>query len=317
MDLKSIFYNQKKMRAGWRLLFFIGLLTVFSSFFLSIILGIVGIDRTSLENPTNLQTLLLSSYIVLPLLLVTWFMTKAVEHRPFTSIGIFFNKNTLWELSWGVLIGILMITLFFLITYGLGLIEIQGVLSLQKFGQKILLLLITILLAAASEEFLFRGYPFQVLTEGIGVYPTLFLTAFIFGSFHRMNPHVSTLGLINDGLAGILLGVAYIKVKSLWLPLGIHFSWNFFQGFIYSFPVSGLEFEPRLFQINMKDPAFLSGGRFGPEGSIITTVIICASIGGLVLWKGLKPTDRMSKLWGENIYPALRGDKDEKSFSDW
>lgn len=311
MDLRSIFYNQKKMRAGWRLLFFIGLLIVFSSLFLSIILGIMGVDRNTLQDPTNFQTLLLSSYILIPLTLVTWFMTRAVEHRPFISVGILFTRKAWLELWWGMLIGILMVTLFFLIGCGLGLIEIQEILSLREFGQKIPLLLITILLAAASEELLFRGYPFQVLTEGIGIYPTLFITAFIFGSFHRMNPHVSTLGLINVGLAGILLGVAYIKVKSLWLPLGIHFSWNFFQGFIYSLPVSGLQFESSLFKIKINDPAFLSGGRFGPEGSIITTVIICASIGGLILWRRLTPTHRMSKLWGENIYPALRGDKDE------
>lgn len=310
MDIRDLFFNQRKMRAGWRLLLFIATFMVFSYVLLSILLGLLGLSRTAVENQTGLQALLLSGYSLLPLLIATWFMTRVVEGRPFVSVGLSFGRNSLQELLWGVFIGGGIISVFFLIGYVVSLFEVSGLFATAEFNKDLPIYLIAILLAAASEEFLFRGYPFQTLSEGIGIYPTLFLTAFIFGSFHWLNPHVSTLGLVNDGLAGILLGLAYIKVKSLWLPFGIHFSWNFFQGIIYSFPVSGIEFEARLFKIEMGKPAYLTGGAFGPEGSIITTIILCASIGVLVMWKFLRPTPVMEELWNQNIYPAGRGDQD-------
>lgn len=310
MDIRDLFFNQRKMRAGWRLVLFIATFMVLSYLLLSILLGLLGLGKTAVENQTGLQALLLSSYSLLPLLIATWFMTRVVEGRPFVSVGLSFKTSSLRELLWGVFIGGGIISVFFLIGFVVSLFEVSGLFATSQFGKDLPIYFIAILLAAASEEFLFRGYPFQTLSEGIGIYPTLFLTAFIFGSFHRLNPHVTTLGLVNDGLAGILLGLAYIKVKSLWLPFGIHFSWNFFQGIVYSFPVSGIEFEARLFEIEMGKPAYLTGGAFGPEGSIITTIMLCASIGALVMWKFLHPTSVMEELWNQNIYPAGRGDQD-------
>lgn len=308
MDIRSIFFNQRKMRTGWRLLLFLACFILLSYIFLSLLLTLLGVNRAVVENPSGLQALLFSSYLLLPLILTTGFMTKLVENRPFISIGLSLEKTSLKEFGWGVIIGLLMISVFFLIGYSLAMFKISDIFSPKEFIKDLPIYLVAIFLAACSEEFLFRGYPFQILTEGIGIYPTVFLTALIFGSFHRLNPHITTLGLVNDGLAGILLGMAYLKVKSLWMPFGIHFSWNFFQGMVYSFPVSGIEFETRIFQIEIGKPTLLSGGPFGPEGSIITTVILCIFIGVLVLWDGLRPTKRMQKLWQENIYPAGRGD---------
>jgi len=135
-------------------------------------------------------------------------------------------------------------------------------------------------LPAAAEEVLFRGYLLQALAEAWGSLRALWGTSLAFGVLHLTNPNTSLLGIGNIVVAGLFLGVVYLKTASLWWATGAHLGWNWGLGFLADAPVSGLElvdtpfYEPKLGGL-----AWISGGPFGPEGSVTATALL-----GFVAW---------------------------------
>ena len=137
---------------------------------------------------------------------------------------------------------------------------------------------------AAGEEALMRGYLFQALAESWGGAWALWITSFLFGLLHLGNPNTSWIGLLNILVAGLFLGVVYLKTASLWWATGAHLGWNWTHGFLSDLPVSGLELvNAPLLEPVTRGPEWLSGGSFGPEGSVLSTLVL--SVVTLVLWK--------------------------------
>jgi membrane protease YdiL (CAAX protease family) len=127
-------------------------------------------------------------------------------------------------------------------------------------------------LIAYSEELVFRGYVLGNLMESFSnKWVALILSSVLFAAFHFTGPGVHTLAFLNLFLAGCLLGINYLYTRNLWFSFFFHLSWNFFQGPILGFRVSGLVF-PSLLQAETKGDLFITGGDFGLEGSILTTV---------------------------------------------
>jgi hypothetical protein len=128
-------------------------------------------------------------------------------------------------------------------------------------------------LIAFSEELVFRGYVLDSLMDS---YPNkwvaLAISAVLFAAFHFTSPAINPLGFANLVAAGLLLGINYVYTKNLWFSFFLHLSWNFFQGPILGFRVSGLTL-PSLLQTETKGDLFITGGDFGLEGSILTTVV--------------------------------------------
>jgi membrane protease YdiL (CAAX protease family) len=123
------------------------------------------------------------------------------------------------------------------------------------------------------EELLFRGMLFRNFEETLGTWFSLLLTALLFGILHLLNPNATILAGIAVMLeAGVLLAAAYLATRRLWLPIGIHFAWNFTQGGIFGATVSGNQTRG-LFISTLSGPELLTGGSFGPEASIIAVVI--------------------------------------------
>lgn len=126
---------------------------------------------------------------------------------------------------------------------------------------------------AAAEEALFRGYPFQALAEAWSPAAALGLTAAFFGMAHMANDNATALGAANTAAAGVFLGVVYLKTGSLWWASGAHLGWNWGLGFLADLPVSGLELiDAPMVVARVQGPAWLSGGGFGPEGSLLATM---------------------------------------------
>jgi uncharacterized protein len=135
---------------------------------------------------------------------------------------------------------------------------------------------IVLLVAAAVEELMFRGFPLQVLSEGIGVWPAVLVLSGLFGLVHLNNPNSSWLGTVNTILAGVLLSLAYLRARSLWLPYAIHVGWNAGIGFILGLPLSGLDLVS-LWTTGVAGRDLILGGGYGPEGGLITTFIFGVS----------------------------------------
>src|SRR5258708_25291372 len=128
-------------------------------------------------------------------------------------------------------------------------------------------------LIAFSEELVFRGYILGNLLDSVGnKWVALVLSSVLFAAFHFTNPGIHTLAFVNLLLAGLLLGINYIYTRNLWFSFLFHLSWNFFQGPILGFRVSGLNL-PTLLVAEPKGDLFITGGEFGLEGSILNTTV--------------------------------------------
>ena len=124
------------------------------------------------------------------------------------------------------------------------------------------------LLVGVFEEVLARGIVFRLLEEAFGSVAALAISSFLFGLAHRFNPGASWQSSLAIALeAGVLLGAAYVATRSLWLPIGLHAAWDFFEGPVYGAHISGLTL-PSLLQARLSGPAWLTGGAFGPEAGL-------------------------------------------------
>ena len=127
-------------------------------------------------------------------------------------------------------------------------------------------------LIAFSEELVFRGYVLDNLMQSFpNKWAALAISSVLFAAFHFTSPGIYPLAFVNLFLAGLLLGVNYLYTRNLWFSFFFHLSWNFFQGPILGFRVSGLTF-PSLLVNETKGDLFITGGDFGLEGSILTTL---------------------------------------------
>lgn len=130
----------------------------------------------------------------------------------------------------------------------------------------------------ASEELVFRGIVQRLLEERVGTWIALAVTAALFGAVHLVNPHATLWGAFAVAIeAGGMLGAAYVATRSLWLPMGLHFGWNFAVGGIFGTEVSGNEASKGLLDGATSGSTLLTGGAFGPEGSIVA-ILACTII---------------------------------------
>lgn len=122
--------------------------------------------------------------------------------------------------------------------------------------------------AVVVEELLFRGILFRIVEQRIGTWASLGLTGVLFGAAHLFNPHATLWTASAIAIeAGFMLAAVYAATRNLWVPIGVHFGWNFAQGGIFGASVSGLDAPQGLLDGVTSGPFLLSGGEFGPEAS--------------------------------------------------
>jgi membrane protease YdiL (CAAX protease family) len=126
---------------------------------------------------------------------------------------------------------------------------------------------------AIGEELLFRGYGFQTLARIAGSPGSLAVTAILFGSVHMQNLHATPLGIINTAGFGVVFGYAFLRTGELWLPIGLHFGWNWMLS-LAGAAVSGFKMGITGYQLRWKVAEIWSGGEYGPEASVLTCVVI-------------------------------------------
>jgi len=141
--------------------------------------------------------------------------------------------------------------------------------------------LAAILLGAAGEEMIFRGYAFQLLVEKIGPYATVLPVGVIFGLAHSFNPNASGLGVLNTIIWGILLGFAFLRSRDLWLPIGLHYGWNAVLP-LFGVNLSGLTIDVTRYFYKWDLLPLWSGGAYGPEGGLLATVFTVSLFVALV-----------------------------------
>ncbi len=231
------------------------------------------------------------------ILLVSWLFLSALDQRSFRTLGISFYPGWAREFLLGAAMGVaLMLAVAGTLVAG-GWVQYTGwTADASAALPGALGFALFLLLPAAAEEFMLRGYLFQRLLESWGQWGAIVALALVFGLGHLNNPSVTALSTANTVLAGVLLAVAYLKTRALWLPTGLHWAWNAFMGPVLSLPVSGLRAGPPLFEVRLAGPEWLSGGNYGPEGSIVLTVACAGTM--VLLWRSrwLTPSPAMQEV---------------------
>lgn len=140
------------------------------------------------------------------------------------------------------------------------------------------------LLTAVAEECVFRGTIYRITERSLGTTAAMAISALIFGGAHILNPNASLWTSAAIAIeAGILFGAVFAHCGNLWVPIGIHWAWNFTEGRIWGLPVSGDLKATSLFHAETSGPELLTGGAFGPEASL-TVVVLCSLLSAYLIY---------------------------------
>lgn len=237
------------------------------------------------SNNKDLLSLLITLFSFVFISLLVFFRVKVIEKRSLSSIG--FNKNNwLKKYSLGFLIGLAMMSIIVLILLPFGYITIEKN-PIQPVGvsaiASVLVILFGWIIQGATEEIVTRGWLLNILSTKYNIGVGLLISSTLFGLMHLTNPNVNYIAVINIILVGLFYGLYVIKTNDLWAVCGMHSAWNFAQGNIFGFKVSGLDVSVgSLIDLNLVGSDFVTGGIFGPEAGITATFILLASIGILL-----------------------------------
>jgi membrane protease YdiL (CAAX protease family) len=154
----------------------------------------------------------------------------------------------------------------------------------------IVMLLVILVFGGIGEELLFHGYGFQVLLGALGPFATILPVSVLFALAHGGNLNVSTLGLINTGLWGVVLGYAFWRSGDLWLPIGLHVGWNWMLP-LFGTNLSGFTMNVTGYVMRWKVGPLWSGGDYGPEGGLMTSVVVVL----LFIWLASKAPVRRQR----------------------
>ena len=286
MDLKQVFINSAgRLRSGWRLLIFVLVLLVLSFIFGSVTRKIFEVAVRSVPSSgvaRYLENFIFRLIFLIVALLAGFICTRFLEGLPWRALGLWFHARWARDFLFGSVIGIVSLALATAIaTAGGGLsFTISPRAMLVKVLQTLVFSALLFILAALAEEALFRGYPLQTLTRANLAWLAVFLTSVPFAAIHLRNPNVAAgFTFINTALAGVWLAVAYLRTRSLWFPLGVHWAWNWALGSLFGLPVSGItDLAPHpLLRGTDLGPAWLTGGSYGIEGGLACTITLIIS----------------------------------------
>jgi hypothetical protein len=224
------------------------------------------LDLTSLnKNYRNLIKGIIASSAVISTYIYFFRKYEKRDIKEFSSKGI-----AKYLLS-GTMIGVVLQSLTMLVIVLNGGFEIV---SINPISNVIIPFTIAFTVAV-FEEILIRGIVFRIIEEKFGSYISLLISAIIFGALHLLNPNSTLISGLCVGIeAGLLLGAAYIYTRNLWFPIAMHFAWNFMQSGIFGAITSGNEKTSSLLTTKLTGNSFITGGQFGPEGTI-QALIFC------------------------------------------
>jgi membrane protease YdiL (CAAX protease family) len=286
MNLKTVFINSVgRLRSGWRFLLFIVIYAVV--FFLLVTLVRIAYAAGLRLAPGNaigdfFQNVVYRLILLIAALGAGYVCTRWLEGLPWRALGLWFHQHWLRDLVLGSLIGVGSLALATAIaTAGGGLsFAISGRAALLQVLQTLIFSAALFIVAALAEEAIFRGYGLQTLTRANLAWLGVFLTSVPFAAVHLNNPNVAAgFTFINTALAGVWLAVAYLRTRTLWFPLGVHWAWNWALGALFGLPVSGInDLAPHsLLRGTDLGPAWLTGGSYGIEGGLACTVTLIVS----------------------------------------
>ena len=287
--IKSLFWNarEKRLRTLWRLAAYAVVLSTLMVIFL-VILSFVPFVPGNL----NLSLVTLISVILSTIIVGRW-----IDRRKILDFGLLLSREWWKAFAFGLGLGALLMTLIFLIGILSGSVQISGYFrSTTQSGSFLSHFFMTVLFfmsVGIYEEILLRGYLLVNLAEGFkgthgsakrALLMALLITSIIFGLLHSVNPNATWVSSLSLTVAGIFLGLGMVLTGRLGMSIGLHITWNLFQGGVFGFPVSGIDFGVTLIETQLAGPEWLTGGAFGPEAGVLGLVGMVIGSLLILLW---------------------------------
>ena len=271
------------------LLFGLGLLVIYFS--VSVLIG------PHLSDMSFWPQLFWSSVaFAISFLALSWIFVRVVDRRDFSTLGLSLRPGWSRELCIGLAFGTALQLLVLAILFATRPVHYSpaGEYNLHFWrlvGANVLLFAV----AGTVEELAFRGYALKWAMISVGAPAAVVISGILFGVAHGLNPGATFFSTLNTALAGILLALPYLRTRSMWMQIGVHWSWNLALCTIVSLPVSGINFGPHFFTTTHAGPAWLTGGNYGPEGGAVVTIACVAGIAWLISTRRLKPSSSTQK----------------------
>lgn len=293
----NLFWNptEHRLRSFWRL--------ILQASFLLASIGIPGVIlslafRSARGNQGQIDSFLISPIAtLLGITFSMWLAGRLLDRRPFVDYGFHFNRWWWRDFTFGLVLGAGLMLLIFLVELAAGWVTISGTffsgMEGISFIPGICISLVLFLCVGFSEEMWTRGYLLRNLAEGfnlkfIGPRSALLLAYLVsssfFGLLHASNPNATALSTFLLGFAGLFLGLGFLLTGELAIPIGIHITWNFFEGNVFGFAVSGTTPPGVFMQINQTGPTLWTGGAFGPEAGLIGLAALILGSLAIYLW---------------------------------
>jgi membrane protease YdiL (CAAX protease family) len=287
--------SEPRLRSGWRLGLH-GILSLGLASILTIVLAVPILLLGTRADDLNAILGLSFAITFISFTSATFLARRLLDRRSFRSLGFGIDRRTLPDLAAGILISGVMMGVIYSIEARLGWLHFQGwaweEVPVGHVLAGVLSGLGLYLMVGFQEELFSRGYQLQNLAEGIGLPGGLILSSLIFASLHLTNPnstwYATLLGLT---AAGCFLASGWVRTRRLWLSIGLHLGWNFFEGTVFGFSVSGLNLFTLVHQ-TVHGPAWLTGGAFGPEAGLVILPGMAVGLGLVLLYtRGRLPID--------------------------
>ncbi len=275
----DVFYNDRGLRAGWRLAIF--LLMVFgTATVVQLIVHRAGpASAGSGSQMASSYLLPLESGVAdlilfLAILLFSWIMSR-IEHRSVGEYGLPLKKSAFSKFLTGyVFWGFLPLAILLAIMRMLGVFYFG---NLSLYGKEIIIWGVLwgfmFLMVGFFEEYTFRGYALHTLAEGIGFWPAVLIMSFGFAYVHMGNGGETTVGIIATAVFAMFAAAILRRTGDLWLAVGAHAGWDWGQTYFFGVNDSGMQAPGHLLNPSQSGPAWLSGGSVGPEGSVLTLIL--------------------------------------------
>ena len=268
--LRAIFISpaEPRLRAGWRLV----LQTLLFGIFL--MCGFLPLTFIANGIGSSAGLLLTQTVQLIAVTLSVFLARRFLDKRSFVSLGLKLNLQALFDVIAGILITMLMMGLIYGILWAAGWLDFESFAwetdAIGTVVVQVLLAFVIFMMVGWNEELLSRGYHLQTLESGLNTFWAVLLSSAVFGVLHLGNPNAESKWFVATGifLAGVFLAFGYLRTRQLWLPIGLHIGWNFFEGVVFGFPVSGMG-TYRLLHITLSGPELWTGGPFGPEAGLI------------------------------------------------
>lgn len=288
MDSRKIFINEwGRLRSGWRVSLFALIYLALQLIIGSISFFILSFFSLGLPPGRYIENAIFRLVLLSSAVLAGFVSTRFLEGLPWRAMGLTLHRNWMTHFLVGSVIGAGSLG------FAAAIAAAGGGLSFSLVGNDEILLVFgplisaatLFILAALAEEALFRGYPLQTLTRARLAWLGVLLTSLPFAAVHLKNPNVvQGFTFLNTALAGVWFAVAYLRTRSLWFPLGLHWSWNWTLDAILGLPVSGMKISSHALLTGFDlGPAWLTGGSYGIEGGVAGTIALLVAT--IFVWR--------------------------------